>query len=237
MKLEEARVLITGGSSGIGYATAHVLRQAGARVCITGRNAEKLFKAAAELDVHRIVADVSSPEDVQRSVAEADRLMGGLNVLINNAAEGYFSALADMDISAFDRIMATNVRGLILMGQEVSRLFISRQCGNIINISSTAGLSGFAGGTAYVATKFAVRGITECWRAELRKHNIRVMLVNPSEVQTNFAISSGLGERPFNRSKLEAGEIAHLIKALLEMRDIGFVTESTVFATNPRNEG
>jgi 3-oxoacyl-[acyl-carrier protein] reductase len=74
--------------------------------------------------------------------------------------------------------------------------------------------------------------MTECWRAELRKSNIRVMLVNPSEVQTPFYQALG-GER-FNATKLEASEIAHLVLAMLTMRDVGFITEATVFATNPQ---
>ena len=75
--------------------------------------------------------------------------------------------------------------------------------------------------------------MTECWRAELRKHNVRVMLINPSEVQTNFIPNSGRDAKPFSSSKLDAMEIAHLALAMLEMRDVGFITEATVFATNP----
>ena len=131
-------------------------------------------------------------------------------------------------------MMNTNVRGLILMGREASKVFTKQKSGNIINISSTAGLSGFAGGTAYVASKFAVKGITECWRAELRKSNVRVMLINPSEVQTNFYLNAGNEARPFNGTKLEAQEIAHVVISMLQMRDIGFITEATVFATNPQ---
>jgi 3-oxoacyl-[acyl-carrier protein] reductase len=122
----------------------------------------------------------------------------------------------------------------MLMGREACRVFIPQQSGNIINISSTAGLSGFANGSGYVASKFALKGMTECWRAELRKHNIRVMLVNPSEVQTDFFIRSGQESRPYNPSKLEASEIAHVILSMLQMRDVGFLTEATVFATNPK---
>jgi 3-oxoacyl-[acyl-carrier protein] reductase len=233
MDLKEAKVLITGGSSGIGYEIAHKLKQAGAMVTICGRNAERLFKSAAELGVNRIHADVSVEADAIRCTKEACELMGGLNVLINNAGYGFFCSLENLDILKMDELMATNVRGLVLMGKEASRIFKAQQNGNIINISSTAGLSGFAGGTAYVASKFAVKGITECWRAELRKHNIRVMLINPSEVQTNFVLNAGLEERAYNPSKLEAGEIAHVVISMLQMRDVGFITEATVFATNP----
>lgn len=233
MNLSEAKVLITGGSSGIGYETAHRLKLAGAQVTITGRNPEKLTKAAMELGVHRILADVSKEEDAVRSVAFAKEQMGGINVLINNAAYGYFSPLPEINAAEFDSLMATNVRGAMLMGREVSRLFIEQKSGNIINISSTAGTAGFAAGTAYVASKFALKGMTECWRAEFRKHNIRVMLINPSEVQTDFVLNSGREARPHNTTKLEAQEIAHVVLSVLQMRDVGFITEATVFATNP----
>lgn len=235
MNLKEAKVLITGGSSGIGYEIAHRLRQAGAQVTITGRNAERLTKASMELDVFRIVADVQNEDNVIKSVDFAREQMGGLNVLINNAAYAHVSPLPEMDTAKFDAMMSTNVRGAMLMGKHVSRVFIGQKYGNIVNISSTSGLGGAANMTAYVASKFALKGMTECWRAELRKHKIRVMLINPSEVQTNFALNSGREPQPYNSSKLEAQEIGHLVKAMLEMRDVGFVAEATVFATNPIN--
>ena len=108
--------------------------------------------------------------------------------------------------------------------------------GNIINISSTAGKKGFAYGTAYAATKFALKGMTECWQAELRKYNVRVMLVNPSEVQTEFSVNAGNGEREFNPTKLLSEDIAHAVISALEMEDRGFITELTVFATNPKEK-
>lgn len=234
MKLTEVKALVTGGSSGIGYEIAHQLRQAGAAVTITGRNAESLSKAAMELGVHKVQADVSVESDAIRSVEMAQKFMGGLNVLINNAAFGKFAQLVETDVAIFDQLMATNVRGAMLMGREAAKVFIAQNQGNIINISSTAGLNGFAGGTAYVASKFALKGMTECWRSELRKHNIRVMLINPSEVQTNFYLNSGHQARNYNPTKLEAQEIALVALSMLEMRNVGFITEATVFATNPQ---
>ena len=89
-------------------------------------------------------------------------------------------------------------------------------------------LCGFAGGTAYASSKFALSGLTECWRAELRKHDIRVMQINPSEVQTAF-----FRGRAFSERKLRGEEIAHAIIAMLSMDDRGFTTEMSVWATNP----
>jgi 3-oxoacyl-[acyl-carrier protein] reductase len=77
--------------------------------------------------------------------------------------------------------------------------------------------------------------MTECWRAELRPHNVRVILINPSEVQTEFVINSGRPKREFNETKLVAEDIAHAVIASLEMEDRGFITELTVFATNPKD--
>ena len=88
------------------------------------------------------------------------------------------------------------------------------------------------GAARFLFTPLALRGITECWRAELRKNNIRVMLVNPSEVITDFAATAGIPQKP-NESKLRGEEIAHAVKAILEMDDRGFTIETTVFATNP----
>jgi len=233
MNIKEVKAIVTGGSSGIGFEIAKQLIEQGAKVFITGRNENKLKKAADNLGVLYAVADASNENQVIAAFNEAQQLMQGYNVLINNAAYGALGLLKDQDTKLFEKLIATNVTGAMVAGREATKHFIQNNYGNIINISSTAGNAGFAGGTAYVASKFALKGMTECWRAELRKFNIRVMLVNPSEVQTPFYEALG-GERPFNPTKLEASEIAHLVIAMLTMRDVGFITEATVFATNPQ---
>lgn len=235
MNLQNAKALVTGGSSGIGYEIARRLIAKGAKVAITGRNAEKLEKAAQELGAISFVADVSDEKAMQEVVKNCITQLGGLNVLVNNAAYGYFSPITEIDTQQFNELISTNVTGLMITTRECAKHFVAQQSGNIINISSTAGRKGFANGSPYVATKFAVAGMTECWRDELRKHNIRVMLINPSEVQTNFVVNSGRPARPFNETKLQATEIAHTAIAMLEMEDRGFITEATVWATNPVN--
>lgn len=235
MQLKQAKVLITGGNTGLGYATAKLLVSKGASVVITGRNQQTLEQAARELGVPALQADVSREDEVIRMVKTAVEKLGGLNVLINNAGFGYFQQLTEMDRENFERVFATNVTGAMLTGRECARHFVTQQNGNIINIASTAGRAGFAMGSAYAASKFALAGMTECWRAELRPHNIRVMLINPSEVQTGFVVNSGRDARPFNPTKLQADDIAHTICSLLELDDRAFITEATVWATNPKN--
>jgi len=232
MDLKNAVALITGGSAGIGRSIAETLKAAGARVAITGRDQARLAEAARTLGVHPIRADVSNEQDVERTYREVHEKFGDLDILVNNAGFGVFKNLVDFDRASFDAVFATNVTGAMLMAREAAKVFIHRNRGNIVNISSTAGLRGAAKGTAYYASKFALRGMTECWRAELRKYNVRVMLVNPSEVLTDFFQAAGLTQKA-NETKLRGVEIAHAVKTILEMDDRGFTPELSVFATNP----
>jgi 3-oxoacyl-[acyl-carrier protein] reductase len=234
MNLKNATALVTGGSSGIGYSIAKTLIDAGTRVAITGRDEKKLYKAAESLNAVAIRADVANEADVQRTMKEVQQAFGHLDILVNNAGFGVFKKLVDMDRTSFDAVFATNVTGAMLMGREASKHFIQRNSGNIVNICSTASLRGAANGTAYYASKFALRGMTECWRAELRQFNIRVFLVNPSEVLTNFGAAAGFTQKE-NPTKLRGEDIAHMIKGALEMDDRGFTPELTIFATNPKD--
>jgi 3-oxoacyl-[acyl-carrier protein] reductase len=234
MNLQNATALVTGGSSGIGYSIAKTLIDAGTRVAITGRDEKKLYKGAESLNAVAIRADVANEADVQRTMKEVQQAFGHLDILVNNAGFGVFKKLVDMDRTSFDAVFATNVTGAMLMGREAAKHFVQRNSGNIVNICSTASLRGAANGTAYYASKFALRGMTECWRAELRQFNIRVFLVNPSEVLTNFGAAAGFTQKE-NPTKLRGEDIAQMIKGALEMDDRGFTPELTIFATNPKD--
>lgn len=232
MDLRNKVALITGGTAGIGRALARALSQAGARVAITGRHEQRLAEAARELGVHPIHADAANEDDVLRTYRDVLEKFGDLDILVNNAGFGVFKPLAEFDRRSFDAVFATNVTGAMLMGREAAKIFIARKGGNIVNIASTAALRGAPNGSAYYASKFALRGMTECWRAELRRHNIRVFLVNPSEVLTDFAATAGFSQKE-NETKLRGEDIAYVVKAMLEMEDRGFAPELSVFATNP----
>jgi 3-oxoacyl-[acyl-carrier protein] reductase len=232
--LKTAAVLVTGGSCGIGLETARLLRNRGARVAICARHQEMLEASAREIGALPIVADVSKEDDVLRMIATVTKEYGDYNVLVNNAGFGSFAPLIELTGEEFFRVWETNVLGAMLVARESAKHFVGRSYGNIVNISSTAGQRGFANGTAYCSSKFAVHAMTECWRAELRQHNIRVMQVNPSEVQTSFGDGESTHARAENPSKLHASDIAHVIASMLEGEDRGFVTESTIWATNPK---
>ncbi len=235
MNLRNRTALITGGSSGIGLAIAKALVDAGSRVAITGRDEARLNAAAKAVGATPIKADVGNEDDEKRTYREFFSQFGHLDILVNSAGFGVRRALVDMDLAKFEAIMRTNVTGTMLMSREAAKHFVERKQGNIVNLASTAALRGAANGTAYYGSKFAVRGMTECWRAELRQHNVRVLLINPSEVLTNFAVNAGFTQDDDNPTKLQAEDIAHMVKAALEMNDRGFTTELTIFATNPKD--
>ncbi len=232
MELKGAKALVTGGSEGIGKAIAAAFSQEGADVVITGRRADVLKAAAEEIGVGWSIGDVGKEEDAVRTVREFVEQHGRLDVLVNNAGFGYFAPLVEMELSDLESVYRTNVFGAFLMAREAAKVFIRQESGHLINISSTSGLKGGRGSTAYSSSKFALRGMTDCWRDELRRHNVRVMLVNPSEVQTEFSSKAGY-ERETSEKKLRSQDIADAVIGALKVDDRGFIPEFSVFATNP----
>mgnify|MGYP003507288034 FL=1 len=233
MNIKDSTFLVTGGSAGIGKATAKLLVEKGGKVAITGRDKSKLEKVAKEIGAFSIHADVALENDAHKTYELFLKQFGRLDCLINNAGIGdAWNEITELDMKAFHKVYDVNVFGVALMASEAAKLFKKQKSGNIINIASTAGTKGFANGTVYSSSKFALRGMTQCWQAELRKYNVRVILVNPSEVTTAFG-DNERNEKPELKNKLRPLEIAHTIISALEMDDRGFIPEVTVWATNP----
>jgi len=233
MRIKNSTFLITGGSLGIGKATAKLLIEKGGKVAITGRNKSRLEKAAKEIGAFPIHADVSKQEDVEKTYDAFIKEFKKLDCLINNAGiGGKWNDIFNLNLEDFMNVYSVNVFGAAMMARYAAEIFKKQKYGNIVNISSTAGTKGYASGTVYSSSKFALRGMTECWRAELRKYNVRVILINPSEVLTAFGDDEGK-ERKEVSNKLRSFEIAHTIVSALEMDDRGFIPEVTVWATNP----
>ena len=226
------RFLITGGSQGIGAAIVAAARAAGDEVVFTGRNQELIEKVAGETGAFGLRADVSLGEDNARTVETAGEHMGGIDVLVNNAAYGYFGKIGELDVDAMKTMFDTNVFGLVDLTNRVVPLMKEQGGGDIVNIASTSGLKGHAHGTAYSASKFAVRSLSQSWQAELRPHDVRVLCVCPSEVQTDWGGKTGRN----NPNKLFACDIAQAVMAALSADRRAFWPEFAVFATNPWKE-
>lgn len=246
-RLENKVAWVTGSSRGIGRVVASHLASLGADVAVHGttptstrqlNEADSLDAVAQEIaekhdaNVLAVHGDLTDVDTVARLVAEIHERFGRIDILINNAGFGYFAPLVEMDAGRFEALFATNVTGAMLMGREAARHFVRQGSGQLVNISSTSGLKGGQNGSAYSASKFALRGMTECWREELRRHDVRVLLVNPSEVVTDFASSAGYEQQDAPR-KLHAEQIAQALVGALEIDDVGFIPELSVFATNP----
>jgi len=233
VKIENSSFLLTGGSAGIGKATAIKLIKNGGKVAITGRDKNKLNNVAKEIGAFPIHADVAKPEDIERTYEEFFNEFDKLDCLINNAGIGGMRAeLTDLEWDTFVKIYSVNVFGAAMMAKKAAQIFKEQNYGNIVNIASTAATKGYPTGTVYSSSKFALRGMTECWRAELRKHNVRVILINPSEVVTAFG-DPNRNERKEVSNKLRSEEIAHTIVSTLDMDNRGFIPEVTIWATNP----
>jgi 3-oxoacyl-[acyl-carrier protein] reductase len=230
--MHASRFLITGGSQGIGAAIVELARGAGHEVVFTGRNEELIETVALKTGAHGVRADISVGDDNARTVEACRERMGGIDVLVNNAGYAYRAEIGSMDIDAMKGMFDTNVFGLVDITNRVVPQMKSQGGGDIVNIASTSGMKGAATATAYAASKWAVRGISQCWQAELRPHGIRVICVCPSEVQTGFGGKAGRN----NPNKLYAVDIAGTILAALDMPRRVLWPELAVFANNPWKE-
>jgi 3-oxoacyl-[acyl-carrier protein] reductase len=231
--MEARRFLVTGGSQGIGEAIVDLARKGGHAVAFTGRDEQRVETVARRTGALGVRADVSIGGDNERVVAACLERMGGIDVLVNNAGYAYRAEIGALDVNAMKKMFDTNVFGLVDITNRVVPLMTSQQSGDIVNVASTSGMKGAATATAYAGSKWAVRGISQCWQAELRPHGIRVMCICPSEVQTNFG---GLVGRN-NPNKLYAEDIARTIMSALDMPRRALWPELAVFANNPWKEG
>ena len=235
MNLKGKNVILTGGSLGIGKATAKSLIEKGANVLVTGRSEERLISAFQNIECKIVVFDIGDIDNIHLNAKRCIEMFENkVDVLINNAGIGVRRSIDELNINDFLDVFNVNVFGLSLFTKEIIPLMKSQNNGTIINIGSTASLKGYKNGSIYASSKFAVRCLTQCWQAELRPHNIRVCQVNPSEVTTAFGNSERI-EREEVDNKLTPKEISHAIRSAIEMDDRGFINELNVWATNPFN--
>jgi 3-oxoacyl-[acyl-carrier protein] reductase len=226
------RFLVTGGSQGIGAALVAQARKAGHDAVFTGRDERLIESVSRQTGAHGFRADVGRAEDNARTVQFCQERMGGVDVLINNAGYAYRAEIGALDVDAMRKMFDTNVFGLVDITNRVVPAMKAQGSGDIVNLASTSGMKGAATATPYAASKWAVRGISQCWQAELRPHGIRVTCICPSEVQTNFG---GRGGRN-NPNKLFADDIAATIMAGLMLPHRVLWPELAIFANNPWKE-
>jgi len=185
-------VVVTGGNSGIGQATAVAFAKEGARVIVTGRRREALEETERlHPAIVGVVADVQSPSDARLVVEKAVEIGGGIDVLVNNAGVAQFELLADLSIDRSQQMFSINVLGLIGLTQTALASLTQRK-GSIVNISSVVGNQPAAGASVYSATKAAVNALTRAWAVELAGTGVRVNAVAPGPVETPIFGKTGM---------------------------------------------
>jgi NAD(P)-dependent dehydrogenase (short-subunit alcohol dehydrogenase family) len=218
--------LVTGGSRGIGRAIAMKLGELGASVAICGRDGEKLRATADELramtdKVFWQVADVSRADEVGNLVSGAEAQLGPIRILVNNAGVGLFGSAHEKSEEEWDRVLNTNLKSVFLCSRAVVPTMIKEGRGDIINISSLAGRNTFAGGGLYCASKWGVQGLSGCMAEDLRDYGIRVAVICPGSVATEF---SGRGGKDTGKA-LQPEDVAHAVEALVTQSDRSFMSE------------
>jgi 3-oxoacyl-[acyl-carrier protein] reductase len=195
-KLAGKVVLITGASSGIGRASALALAQAGAQLVVTARRQDRLdelVRAVQQAGSRAIslVGDATLEEAAQRCVAAAIQSFGRLDILVNNVGIGNYKPLLETSAAEYDEMMAANVRSTFLFTRHAVPVMVKQASGTILMISSMAGKYGFAGEAVYCASKFAQVGFAQALDKELRPHGIKVGVICPGGVKTEFALGKG----------------------------------------------
>jgi NAD(P)-dependent dehydrogenase (short-subunit alcohol dehydrogenase family) len=197
--------VVTGSSSGIGYETVLALARNGFTTFATIRNLGKAGQIESvaskeKLPIHVVLLDVTDDASVQNAIQEVMKKAGRIDVVVNNAAYGLTGAFEDLSIEEIKTQYETNFYGVIRVTQAILPIMRKQGSGRIVNISSGAGRFGYPGGSAYVSTKFALEGLSESMAYELEPFGIKVVLVEPGVIRTNFGSSMILAKRAQNPS-------------------------------------
>src|SRR5271157_5260556 len=226
MPLADGVALITGGGRGIGKAIAQRLAKLGAAVSICGRTQESLTRTAQDLRaggarVHAQTADVTKPSDIASLVESTEKELGPITILVNNAGIGGFGPVHEKSEEDWDRVLNTNLKSVFLVSRAVAPSMIRRGGGDINNISSLAGKNTFAGGGIYCASKWGLQGLSGCMAEDLRGYGIRVSVVCPGSVATEF--SGGGPKDP--KKVLTAEDVAHAVGMVAVQGPQSFISE------------
>jgi 3-oxoacyl-[acyl-carrier protein] reductase len=239
MELTNQTAIITGAGKGIGKAAAIALAKEGVHLGLLARSSSDLQILQKELidtfgvKVYVITADVSVQAEVDVAISTLIEQLGGLDILINNAGIAQFGTLAEMEPSQWERIIQVNLMGTYYVSRAALPTMLEQNGGSIINIASTAGERGFATGSAYCASKFAVLGLTESLMQEVRKSNIRVTALTPSTVNTELAAGAGLKIGDEDRM-MQPEDVAELITVTLKLPKRVLIKTAGIWTTNPQ---
>jgi 3-oxoacyl-[acyl-carrier protein] reductase len=238
MQLAGQVAVVTGAARGIGEAIARRLARMGATVVLTARDTARLETLAQEIEgaggkAEAAACDLTHPGLVEALAKRVRDTHGRVDILVNNAGIGKIGKpLHEMPIEDFDAVLATNLRGPYLMIQALAPIMIAAGSGHIINISSLAGRNPLPNGAAYSASKWGLNGLSYSVAEELRQYGIRVSLVAPGSVNTEFNGGSvGASGKKDPSKKIQPDDIAHVVEMLVTQAPQSFVSEVLVRPT------
>ena len=235
--LQNKTAIVTGAGKGIGRAIALALAAEGVHTALISRTKKDLEEVAAELRALGVkttfaLADISNRAEVEKAVASIESILGPTDILINNAGMGKFGKFMDLSPDEWEQHIKVNLFGVYYATRAVLPQMLERNTGDIVNVSSTAGLRASAGSSAYSASKFGLMGLTESLMQEVRKNNIRVTAMTPSTVVTELAKNANLIQDNEERM-MHPEDFAELLVAQLKLNRRVFVKESSIWSTNP----
>jgi NADP-dependent 3-hydroxy acid dehydrogenase YdfG len=213
-KLSGKVALVTGASAGIGQACARALAEEGARLVLTARRQDRLDRLKEEAEklgtqAISVLGDAREERTATDTVKAAIDSFGRIDILINNTGAGNYKNLVDTSAEEYDDLIDTNVRSTFLFTRYTVPVMLEQKQGTILMISSMAGVYGFAGEAVYCATKFAQVGFAQALDRELRPHGIKVGVICPGGVKTEFALGRGRTQEGVNNSDmLEPEDVA-----------------------------
>jgi 3-oxoacyl-[acyl-carrier protein] reductase len=218
--------LVTGGSRGIGRAVAHRLASLGAAVAICGRDLKALQTTAALIadlgtPVFSQVTDVSVASELPILVSQTEAALGPITILVNNAGIGLFGPAHEQSEADWDRVLDTNLKSVFLLSRAVVPSMTRQGSGDIINISSLAGKNTFAGGAIYCASKWGLMGLSGCMAEDLREFGIRVSVICPGSVATDFSSRGGKD----TSKALSPEDVAHAVETIVTQSPCSFLSE------------
>ncbi len=225
--------VVTGGSRGIGTHIARALVAAGATVAITGRRTETLAAVAQSLGdrCRPYVCDQRDPEAIRNLARAVGTELGAADILVNNAAAVKLGThVVDLPLEVWTKMIETNLTGVFLTTQAFLPGMIAKGRADIFMISSMSGKKGDPGAAAYATTKFGLQGFSQALMYEVRKHNIRVMVLNPSSVDTGEDAGPKYGRGLY----LHAADLAATVVHLASLPGRTMIRDMDIYGTNPR---
>ena len=219
----EKVALVTGSSSGIGFETALALARENYFTFASMRNTDKASKILEiakkeNLNLEVIELDVDKEESIKSAVKKIQEQKGRIDVLVNNAGYGLFGCVEDITIDDLKAQFETNFFGVVRLIQEISPIMRKTGSGIIVNVSSVAGRIGFPGTPAYISSKFALEGLSECMRYELSPFGIKTIIIEPGVIKTDFFSSMKVAKgKPDSPYKEITEKVMNGVKMMAEM--------------------